>query len=676
MQETALNINSISLLWIPDSSKALHFGRYFNELENDLGISIKSINQIEKIDAELQRHSIQCVIWSLESHIDSTLTYMRRLKKKFPLVTQIAVLSGSADLQIESLINDSLAFKILSQEDSYQYVRASILDALAQFNQQVERRKLLDQVRDQNRHLEETRANLEKSVYERTKSEQDSKSEIEAKVLRMRELVRFVKDLAVAVTAEELVFLLRKEIRRFHQVREPCLSLITNAKKAVHFYFRGSHFKQKAAIQSWIDGVRIRINDPEDSLYLANEFGRPFGKVIAFPILLGKQQSETSKVSAILFFEHALSDGETEEFLNFVSERLQSLSLALDRILLEQELRNSSHLWAHTFDGIRDPVAILDLEYNLLRANRQFAEASGSHKCHKLFAEREVPCVGCPLPQALQSGKPEVGQVQRGDRVFEVHSYPIYFAREDRVTTVVNHYLDVTVAHDLQSRMVQNEKMVALGHLAGHIAHELNNPLTGVRALAQLCLNELSPQSQIYQDLKEVEAASQRCQSIIQNLLQFTSGGDKKLRVSLKEVISSTLPFLKTALGDHDVEIDFSPGQDWIEVEPHLLQQVVFNILNNACQAMPSRGQIHIKSGVEGKQIYFSVKDSGIGIAAKNIERVFEPFFTTKKEGEGTGLGLSMSRQIVRSFGGDILVKSAEGQGTEFKVYLPMGPEQ
>lgn len=109
-----------------------------------------------------------------------------------------------------------------------------------------------------------------------------------------------------------------------------------------------------------------------------------------------------------------------------------------------------------------------------------------------------------------------------------------------------------------------------------------------------------------------------------------------------------------------------------VKVEPHLMQQVIFNLVNNACQAMRDKGEITVHTHKDEEWAFLEVKDTGPGIEESIREKIFEPFFTTKDEGEGTGLGLSLSRDFVRQFGGDLECESKTGQGSVFRVKLPL----
>src|SRR5690606_36881962 len=139
-------------------------------------------------------------------------------------------------------------------------------------------------------------------------------------------------------------------------------------------FFQGKQVIEREARQMWSIRSRMRINEHEDRVYLANEFGRPFVKVLAVPLkrrVVARDMDH--EAPATLFFEHTLPEEKIEGFLGYISERLQPLSIALDRILLEYHLKYTSLQWESTFDGIKDPIAIIDIDFNVVRANRHFA---------------------------------------------------------------------------------------------------------------------------------------------------------------------------------------------------------------------------------------------------------------------------------------------------------------
>src|SRR5690606_11788032 len=143
--------------------------------------------------------------------------------------------------------------------------------------------------------------------------------------------------------------------------------------------------------------------------------------------------------------------------------------------------------------------------------------------------------------------------------------------------------------------------------------------------------------------------------------------------VSLNEIVNRILPLLKTAMSPFQQELNLSEDSVFVDVEPQLMQQVFFNLVKNACQAMKERGTLSIETRVspEGDRAELIVSDTGSGMAPEILEHIFDFFFTTKSQGQGTGLGLSMSKSIVDQFGGEIAVHSQVGEGSRFSVRLP-----
>ncbi|MGZ3749522.1 MAG: ATP-binding protein, partial [Pseudobdellovibrionaceae bacterium] len=335
-----------------------------------------------------------------------------------------------------------------------------------------------------------------------------------------------------------------------------------------------------------------------------------------------------------------------------------------------------SYRWEKTFDSMKDPIAIVDLDYEVVRANKKFAEHSLDKKCHETFAAHNEICHGCPVNQALKKKSSETGQIKVGTKTYQVYTYPVMAESGERSTNVVNQYVDITESRQLYLKIIQSEKMGAIGKLAGHIAHELNNPLTGLRSLAQVLLHEATPGESLYSDLVEIEKAALRSQKIIKNLLEFSHNESQpQALISVDEIVEKTLPLLKTALRSHRFQLHLKSRQALVQVEPHLLQQVVFNLVNNACQAMKTPGTLTVTAEISPshkKSVELSVADTGPGIPKEIQNKIFEAFFTTKKEGLGTGLGLSMSKSIVERFGGRIHFESELGKGTVFCITLPI----
>jgi two-component system, NtrC family, sensor kinase len=668
------------VLWVDDESSVLESaGRLFRSKPWTL-VPARSAEEAREL---LQIENFAVIVADQRLQAASGIDVLEFAKSKAPSASRILLTGRVETSVIEEAVNRGHVFRFIAKPWDNEQVLVDISKAIEHHQLKIAQSSLLREVSLQNRQLERLTSGLEQLVVERTITAESSKEQAEKQLSHVRDLVRFIKDLSNLTSVDELMGLIRKELKAFHELRAPVLGYVASERRPMILFFQGKQAVEREARTMWSNRSRMRINELEDRMYLANEFGRPLIKVIAVPLKRRAVASESEGESpATLFFEHSLPDDKIDQFLTFISERLQPLSIALDRILLEYHLKYTSLQWESTFDGIKDPIAIVDIDFDVVRSNRHFHRAEGARAfettCHRIFASSETVCRGCPVTAALASGQPQKGQIKRVDRIYEVMSYPIRLHGDTTVTNVINHYVDVTSSRELHGRMVQSEKMAAIGLLAGNIAHELNNPLTGIRSLAQVLLSELE-EGQLKEDMKEVEKAAERSQKIIENLLDFSKGGSeqKQVVISLNEVVRRTLPMLKTAMREHRSEITLSEEECQVRVEPHLMQQVVFNLVNNACQAMYDPGTIEIVTGVrrdeEGRRwCELEVIDSGVGIPAEIIESIFEPFFTTKEKGQGTGLGLSMSRQVIEKFGGSIGVQSQPGSGTRFTVRLPV----
>ena len=231
-----------------------------------------------------------------------------------------------------------------------------------------------------------------------------------------------------------------------------------------------------------------------------------------------------------------------------------------------------------------------------------------------------------------------------------------------------------------QDRLIQSAKLAAVGELAAGVAHELNNPLTGILGYTQWVLLEANKTEAIGAEgvrsrLQKIEREVLRCKDIVQNLLNFSRAHDQAVmeKLSVNSVVEATLAVTDHALEMNHVAVAMKLAADLPAVEGNAnqLQQVFTNIVVNAAKAMPTGGTLTVETRGSEDGVRVSFRDSGHGMPPAVVERIFEPFFTTRKVGEGTGLGLSVSYGLVKAHGGDITVESEEGKGSVFTISLP-----
>ncbi len=231
--------------------------------------------------------------------------------------------------------------------------------------------------------------------------------------------------------------------------------------------------------------------------------------------------------------------------------------------------------------------------------------------------------------------------------------------------------------------LVQTEKLASLGRMAAGVAHEINNPLTGVVTFAHLLKKRFPDESSETQDINIIIEQAERCSKIIRNLLTFARATPtEKGKVSINDVINRTVFMVQNQAKFHHIKFDIhlENAQFIIFGDPSQFQQIFLNMFINATDAMNERGKITVvtrkvmDNGKPSVEIEFT--DEGCGIREEDLPKLFEPFFTTKPVGKGTGLGLSVSHGIVKHLGGSIKVESAVGKGTSFFVRLPLSEEE
>ncbi len=280
-----------------------------------------------------------------------------------------------------------------------------------------------------------------------------------------------------------------------------------------------------------------------------------------------------------------------------------------------------------------------------------------------------------------------------------------------------NRYLNdlIEKTQSMQEQMINSEKMASLGQLTAGIAHEINNPINFVSSNIsplKTDLHELKELSKKYKSLHDaenieeilkeideyrndidpdflyneietltngIEEGAERTKKIVLGLRSFSRiDEDEFKKVDIHEGIESTLMLLRNKIKNR-IEVHKSYGKlPQVECMPGKLNQVFMNIINNASEAIPDKGDIFITTSVNNKRdiITISIKDNGTGMKEKVKRRIFEPFFTTKEIGKGTGLGLAISFGIIEKHSGNIIIESKENQGSEFIITLPVQQSQ
>ena len=343
-------------------------------------------------------------------------------------------------------------------------------------------------------------------------------------------------------------------------------------------------------------------------------------------------------------------------------------------------------------EGITDRIVLISRDWKLLWTNQDpgggciaiEAVSSGSC-CFSEYFNRDTPCPGCPAKRAFANGEPAFGEMSGPQgRSWNLRAFPV-FGKGGAVNNVVMIAADITDKRESERQRIRAGQLAALGELAAGVAHEINNPISGVINYAQLILNRAEEGSRERELAQRIIKEGDRIATIVRELLTFAREENAEIHlVSIREALAEALALCEAPLRKEavDLHIDLPADLPPVESRSHQIQQLFLNLISNSRHALSEKyPQAHpdkqlLISGrlveVEGCPVVrLQVRDHGTGIPAELLERVMNPFVTTKPAGVGTGLGLSISFEIVKKHGGTLSIASEYGAWTEIMVDLP-----
>jgi two-component system NtrC family sensor kinase len=350
-----------------------------------------------------------------------------------------------------------------------------------------------------------------------------------------------------------------------------------------------------------------------------------------------------------------------------------------------EELRGLKEYNENILESLDSGIVVLDLKGRIVRWNRAMETLDGRSRLQVLG--RTLDAV---FPESFLDALR--GSLVLGDHEEIAHIYKLHLPSATGRSLMVNVSVapfqaapgercgtilildDVTVRVRLEEQLQHTEKMASVGLLAAGVAHEVNTPLAGISSYTQLLRGQMDTEDPRQAVLEKIEKQSFRAAKIINGLLHFSrSGGTEFERVDVNRVLADVLSLVEHQLDGSRIRVrrELSPDLPPIRGNENRIQQVFFNLILNARDAMPSGGWLTLHTYADADTVVVEVKDTGHGIRREHIRRIYDPFFTTKGIGKGTGLGLSVSYGIVQEHGGAIFVESAPGQGTTFQVALP-----
>ena len=453
-----------------------------------------------------------------------------------------------------------------------------------------------------------------------------------------RSFMNFCESLSSSSHLKDFLYVLQAQIPKKWKIGELLLFYDSQSMGLRRAYVKNKNFYEQSAQDFWPKVYQIRFSNRKENDYFSQELGRPFSKALMIPL---------SKNKALLLVE-------VDRFFSgfdlpdFFEERKEILDLVFKRLALNSQLSRVSYLWSQLFFHWEEPIAILK-DYKILKSNKAFQQSS--------LGDLDF------LQKKQVSGSIES---QKGN--YQLYYYDLNASMGILYAQDISKYLV------LKAQWIQSEKMASLCRLGKNMSHQLNNPLAGVKAMTQILKQD--PKAQVFKsDLEELEKSLLRSQKIIQSLLSFSGkGGDTVC--DLGQVLQDSLSLLKSVTRGVHLKKKLYPKPLKVQGDFSLLQQIVYNLILNACQALATDKDNKkptlsiISHPISNRRACLKIKDNGIGIPKEDLEKIFNPFWSSKKQ--GMGFGLSLTQKFVQSLGGEIFVSSTEKQFTCFTLIFPL----
>lgn len=381
---------------------------------------------------------------------------------------------------------------------------------------------------------------------------------------------------------------------------------------------------------------------------------------------------------------------------------------------IAEKLRISEQRYRQLFESAQDAIWVHDLNGNFTAVNKASESLTGfssnellGMNVRRFLAGEHLGLAG-QIKRKLLAGEPieqpydqrlikrdgTEGIMRVASNLLLEDGKPVGFIHVARDVTkekemqdkLASAYKELTISHqqllESQHQLIRAEKLTSLGQLAASVAHEVNNPLTGVLVYTELLEkkinnNDISDET-VLNYLGKMKFELVRSTKLIRNLLDFSRQSPPEFKqTSLNIVVDRALDLAAHSAELQHIEVikELDPLLPELRADADQLQQVFTNLIMNAVQAMPKGGKLTLRTGMDGNQLKLEVQDTGVGISPENMSKLFTPFFTTKAEIKGVGLGLAVAYGIIKRHKGNIEVQSKEGEGTIFTIHLLLNPE-
>jgi PAS domain S-box-containing protein len=470
-------------------------------------------------------------------------------------------------------------------------------------------------------------------------------------------------------------------------------------------YISGWHGGLAGEIQKLIAYTPVQVGEPQ--------YGNPKSTLPTWSVAVVAPESEVLGVVHSLYTRQFLLQviigffvlSGTIAFLNFRYERQFSASLEEEVTRQREELQKSEARYQALVENAVDLIYTVDDQGRILSLNKFAADffsyawpsvAPGEvepenflgRTFYEIFSRDSARFHMDWLREVKETGlaKPKRHPVAIGEHEFWFSTIIVGLRHENRdiyAYEIISR--NITGRKAFEERMINMEKLAAVGTLAAGVAHEINNPIAVILGFTEHLLEKAEEQPEVKETLQVIEEEGLKCKQIVENLLTFARTPERaETTAEINKILEKMLAVVGNTLLTKKIRLESSLGPDLPRVkgDPRELQQVFINMVNNAMDSMKGGGVLRVNTRVaaDGKRVAIEFSDTGGGIPREVQPKIFDPFFTTKKTGEGTGLGLSVSYGIVTKYGGNIIFSSFPAEnypdkhGSTFKIYLPVVP--
>ncbi|MFH1223966.1 MAG: ATP-binding protein [Pseudomonadota bacterium] len=642
----------------------------------------------------LENNSIDVVIsdYNLESSVNG-VELLNTVNTRWPYINRI-ILTGYRTREIvQDAVNKAGVFKFLTKPWDDNELKLVLYAAVKKSEVIKKNLLVLEDIKNKNKNIEAASKILEAELKFKERKLDISKESISSVQNSLDAVNELLERISSGRTFMEIVSSVLGGIKHIVDCDTASIVSLGGGGNTLSVHSDGwnacYNLKESNTLDSVFESLRNNNYSPLilNSIYAKKELKEKLLKnssvysVLLYPISI-KTSENTPNVFIIVL-------GRTEKHMFGREDVVKlkdisaSLHVTIERLVSVNYMQAGLRQWENAFNAILDPLFILMPDFTIIRVNESIERLTGikartmlGERCHRVFKKSDEPCRNCLADKVFTSGKIDSteGVPCFQNKSITATAYPI--ADENGfITSVIQYNNDKSPEFKLYKQLIQSEKLAAIGLLASNIAHEINNPLGGILAYAQLIKKDFPEGSPVHNDMSEIESACNRCKNIITNLLDFSrdTSADGKSVVSVKKIIEGTFALLNICVKNHNVQIEADDESLSVLGNAGQLQQVLFNLLTNAVHATPKGGSIKISvKKQDDNNVHIEVVDSGVGIPDDVMPKIFEPFFTTKDKGQGTGLGLFVTHGIISDHGGDIKVKSTKDGGSTFKVTLPV----